>query len=91
MFEKIKQFFRSIASSDAQDYYEMNFEFNTHWVSLDYPENRGKTANIIRNLSLRESIILKWSNTPFRGEDQVKVYTRTNKQIGWCRTIIQKN
>lgn len=42
MFEKIKQFFRSIASSDAQDYYEMDFEFNTHWVSLDYPENRGK-------------------------------------------------
>lgn len=83
MFEKIKQSFRTTVSNDAQDYYEVGFEFNTHWVSLDYPENRRKTANIIRNLMPREPIVLKWSNTPFRGEDHVKVYTRTNKQIGW--------
>ena len=44
MFEKIKQFFRTTVSNDAQDYYEVGFEFNSHWVSLDYPENRGENC-----------------------------------------------
>lgn len=69
--------------NDSQIYYEDSFQFNTHWVSLDYPGNNGKTASIIKKLHYGDPIILKWSDTPFRDGDRVKVFTQARQQIGW--------
>lgn len=72
-------------SSDesTHDFYEEFFEFNTKWVSLDYPKNKGKTATIISQLHCGDPIVLEWSDTPFRDEDHVKVFTKAKQQIGW--------
>ena len=85
MAGKIAKFLHELLfeSPPTQIYYDSPFEFNTHWVSLDYPKNNAKTANIIRKLHNRDPIILKWSDTPFRDGDHIQVFTQSNKQIGW--------
>ena len=89
MLKKVINYLKAVLSQTAETssggplYYEEYFEFNTHWVSLDYPANKAKTSNIIRNLHYGDPIILEWSAVPFRDGDCIKVFTRTHKQIGW--------
>lgn len=70
----------SQAASTSLAYYEEEYEFNTKWVSLDY---RGSTANLIQRLTPGDTILLVWSNTPFRDGEQIKVLTSNKMQIGW--------
>ena len=65
----------------SSDYYELETEFNTKWVSLDYG---GSTAARIRRMSAGEPVYLEWSDTPFRTGEHIRVLTQHRKQIGWA-------
>lgn len=90
---KIGAFFKSIFCDDSKPkledalYYEMPFEFNTSWVSLDYPENHAKTADIIKRMYYGEEITLEWSDKPFRDDEHIKVFSAMHKQIGWAAGV----
>lgn len=68
-------------TAPSSDYYELETEFNTKWVSLDYG---GSTAARIRRMSAGEPVYLEWSDTPFRTGEHIRVLTQQRKQIGWA-------
>ena len=67
--------------SPPTNYYELETEFNTKWVSLDYG---GSTAARIQRMSIGDPIYLEWSNSPSQTEEHIRVLTQHRKQIGWA-------
>ncbi len=65
----------------SSEYYELETEFNTRWVSLDYC---GSTAQRIKQMSAGDSIYLSWSDVEFRDGEHIRVLDRHRKQIGWA-------